>query len=272
MRSVSNRKLTVILLALGASAAAEAQCVTLGDDRSCRSGCCLDSNCDTICTDSLRANFNPLMPGFLVQETGTKAVALVVPHSPAAASGMLSGDEIVSVDGQSLYSTGGVGWQEARTRTILVRRHGSPLILRVTPTPLSAILARLGSRTDSEPSVRPAGLPLPPYVSGFVVSRSSDCPWVITFVLHGSAAERAGIWPGDRIVAINGIDTERLDRRHVQIEGAEQPLAIAVTVRRGAALHSAELQMTGISDVIKHLAEDPSTIYPDLTLATGDPR
>src|SRR5215469_11488858 len=101
MQSVSSRKLALISLICGCAACgrlALAQvCVLPNTDNICHGSgtCCVDSSCMNVCAEPLKTGSNPIMPGFLVQTTGRRTVALVIPRSPAAAGGMLSGDEIV---------------------------------------------------------------------------------------------------------------------------------------------------------------------------------
>lgn len=110
-------------------------------------------------------------------------IGWVEPGSPAAVSGIQPGDTVVSVDGTSIET-----WRDletamltagGRTVTVTLRRDGTTFQVPLTPKEVS----RYGFGY--------AGI-LPPL--------SSE----VRQVLPGSPAERAGLRPGDRIVAVNG--------------------------------------------------------------------
>ncbi len=110
-------------------------------------------------------------------------IGWVEPGSPAAAAGIQPGDTVVSVDGTTIET-----WRDletamltagGRTVTVALRRDGTSFQVSLTPKEVS----RYGFGY--------AGI-LPPL--------SSE----VRQVVPGSPAERAGLRPGDRIVAVNG--------------------------------------------------------------------
>jgi regulator of sigma E protease len=115
-------------------------------------------------------------------------VGWVAPTSPAAAAGLDVGDRIVEMDGQSIEN-----WRDLDTAVltaggreldVVVERSGEEL--RVSMTPEKVTRYRFGY----------AGIypPLEPSV---------------VQLQKGSPAERAGLAPGDRVVAVNGTAVEQ---------------------------------------------------------------
>ncbi len=110
-------------------------------------------------------------------------VGWVEPEAPAAAAGIRPGDRIVAVDGKPIPT-----WRELETTllsaggrevTLTVERGGTRLQVRITPEKVT----RYGFGY--------AGI-LPPLDA------------TVVQLLPNSPAERAGLRPGDRIVAVNG--------------------------------------------------------------------
>ncbi len=116
-------------------------------------------------------------------QSGPPVVGWVEPEAPAAAAGIQPGDRIVAVDGtpiptwreleSSLLSAGG------REVTLTVERRGTTLRVEITPQKVT----RYGFGY--------AGI-LPPLDA------------TVVELMPNSPAERAGLKPGDRIVAVNG--------------------------------------------------------------------
>lgn len=138
-------------------------------------------------------------------------IAWVDPASPAAAAGIEPGDRVLSVDGKPVPT-----WRELEMATL--SSPGRPLVVRVRRGE-GIVEVTLTPRPESRYELGYAGLapPLPPEVPR---------------VLPGSAAEAAGIAPGDRIVAIDGEPT-----RHfydlIRLVGGRAGQRIVVTVERG---------------------------------------
>lgn len=114
----------------------------------------------------------------------------VAPNSSAARAGLLPGDRILAVDGEEMRSFADLvqyaALRPGQNVDLLVRRGDGTQVL---PARIAA-----AERTDQfENSARIGDLGVYPMVES-----------VVGGVLAGSAAEQAGLRPGDRIVAIDG--------------------------------------------------------------------
>jgi len=138
-------------------------------------------------------------------------VAWVDPTSPAADAGVQAGDLVLAVNGQPVGT-----WRELDMATLGSPGHAITLRFRragaerdVTLTPKSVTSYNLGY----------AGL-------------APALPAEVPEVQSGSPAERAGIQPGDRILAVNGEPV-----RHffdvMRLVGASPNREVALTIQRG---------------------------------------
>ncbi|OQX29838.1 MAG: RIP metalloprotease RseP [Spirochaeta sp. LUC14_002_19_P3] len=124
---------------------------------------------------------------------------------PADEAGLQSGDRIAEVDGEAIES-----FEDLRRRLILrpgesiplsVERGGQPQRVSITP------------RLDKENGIAVIG-----------VLNWTDP--VISQVQPGSAADKAGFQPGDRISAVNGVPVYHAAGFYKSIEAARSPLAV----------------------------------------------
>ena len=137
---------------------------------------------------------------FVLGVEGLKPVVdEVAPESPAAMAGLRHGDEIVAVDGEATPTMNSV------VQALLYKAvKGESVTLRVRDAQgierhLVLALPPVGEEGGAPDLLEKVGItPLRPVVEP-----------VIDEVLHGSAAERAGLRPGDRVVAIDGRPIER---------------------------------------------------------------
>ena len=114
------------------------------------------------------------------------------PESAAAAAGLRAGDLVVDVDGEPVAS-----WQELRWRLIKAQGHATTSIAVERPESRG----ERTTRTLSLAGVKPAdweGAAL-----AILGLKADFGPPLIDQVLPGKPAERAGLKPGDRIVAID---------------------------------------------------------------------
>lgn len=232
-------------------------CVNLTKDKP---GVCIDSSdCSTQCTESVvrRATLDPLSPGFFVgQSSQGYFVAAVVPNSPAFRSGLLPGDQVLSVDGLSLAifcPLGAEVWQEKRAHEIKVRREGQTLTKRLTPDSLDQVFAAAALDVSNH-SLVSADVLTQPYVSGIVTKFARD-RLIVAAVLHGTEAERAGILEGDQIIALNGgaaLGSSAASRMQGDDHRASMHLCI---LRRGKALDF-QFELGSVTEALYRLAID----------------
>jgi len=140
-------------------------------------------------------------------------VAWVDPSSPAATAGIKPGDLVLSVDGKRVRT-----WRDldmatlgspGRALVMRVRRDGQEHEITLTP------------RTMTRYEVGYAGL-------------AQAIPAEVPGVMPGSPAEKAGLRPGDRILAVNGEPV-----RHffdvMRLVGASPNRELTLTIQRGTA-------------------------------------
>ncbi|HKR01981.1 MAG TPA: RIP metalloprotease RseP [Pyrinomonadaceae bacterium] len=143
-------------------------------------------------------------------------VSRVMPNSAAAAAGIQRGDRIVAFNGEE-----NPAWDDIRgdimvvenqpkPREFVVERNGQRIPITVTPT----------RRREGTDPIGDVGI-LPDY--GVAV------PVTIRAVTHDSPAARAGLQPGDRLVAINGETIRNRDQATggiFEIEGSQVQLTV----------------------------------------------
>lgn len=110
-------------------------------------------------------------------------IAWVDPGSPAAHAGIEAGDRVISIDGTRIDT-----WRDLQMQTLTAANRT-----------LHVVFERSGSRHDA--TLTPESQTS--YALGYA-GVAPPIPATVPSVLPGSAAEAAGIKPGDRIVAIDG--------------------------------------------------------------------
>ena len=145
-------------------------------------------------------------------------VGYVATNSPAREAGIAVGDEIVAVNGQAV-----VGWPQIMERAAL--------------SPTRDVVLRLRTRAGAEREVAVRtektsfGLWMLPGLSGME-------PCSIAAVEEGSAAEEAGLRPGDRLLSYGG--QEIFSQPHlIQLVEAGAGAPAVVEYRRGEEIRSA---------------------------------
>jgi len=134
-----------------------------------------------------------VMVGFqgITSDTSTVYINQVEADSPAAAAGWQPGDAFVSVNGVPVETTGEL----------------SNAIDDFDDKPVSVVLQR--GEEQVETTVTPRGDPPPNQgATGVIIVEGKNSFVQINQVDPGSPAEIAGVLPGDRITAINGIAVE----------------------------------------------------------------
>lgn len=155
----------------------------------------------------------------------------VIDDTPAARAGLRPGDIVVALEGRPVTDTRLLQRLIARAPvdadvrlTVLRRegRHALPVRLIAMPRPVAGerIAAEFGFVLRESDTNAPAGGP-PPTLP------------LVTLVVRGSAAEKAGLEVGDILLQVNdrGVLTREAAREALGDAGMERPLHL--TVRRG---------------------------------------
>lgn len=168
-------------------------------------------------------------------------ISRVLKDSPAEAGGLLRGDVIAAVDGEAVGSTEAFRWRIANLAAgtplrLDVLREGKPVQLDVVVGEMPPEIAGTAPLARSEPTLLGrlglVGQKLPEALKGPHGFDANDEGYFITRVEPEGAAYRAGLLPGDLIIAINENavrspeECERVLRKAV--ESGEKSLRLSV--------------------------------------------
>lgn len=165
-------------------------------------------------------------------------VGKVIPESPAAVAGLVSGEEIVAIDGKPVKDWEAINYA-------LINRMGESGTLAVSVRALS----------ENAP-VRQLSLPLKQYLGGRDVDPFKEIgflPWqpsfepVIGDVVAGGAAERQGLRVGDRILSVDGKPVGNW-QDFVEVVRQQPEQLMAVSVEREGKTVALQLTPTGEKD------------------------
>ena len=161
-----------------------------------------------------------------VQEGYGVLISQVMKDTPAEASGLREGDLVVAIDGRPIVETRAlqrlVGATPAGRElgvVVLRERDRQEVRIRVGTMPAEAVADRVvfefGFYIRDAIEDRAPGTPPVPVVAG---------------VAERSSAARGGLRPGDRILAVNGVDVETVDafRRRAQDLYLRDPVRLRV--------------------------------------------
>ncbi len=130
---------------------------------------------------------------FVVGVPGQRAILAAPPaNTPAAAAGIREGDRVIAVDGGAVGS-----WQDLRWRLLEASGHADVVL---------TVEQRDGATGTRVVSL--ATLPPSEWEGNFMPTlglKADLGPPIVDQVIAGKPAERAGLKPGDRIVAIDGV-------------------------------------------------------------------
>lgn len=145
-----------------------------------------------------------------------------VTQSPAAQAGVMAGDRVISIQGYEVRSFSDIRWRMAQSvigsgdekLVFRLERNSQPLEIQI---PLASLASKDG-KTDPSAAIGKLGLmPLSDSV-------------VITRVQPGSAAEKAGLAAGDRILKLQGADVTQPESVIAQVQASGgKPLVLLVT-------------------------------------------
>jgi serine protease Do len=166
-------------------------------------------------------------------------IADVLKDTPAEAAGLRAGDLIVSIDGRPIVETRGLqrlvgATPPGRDVTVVVAREGRrrELKIRVGAMPDDAVADRVAAEFGF--FVREPGTDDPPPAGGRRLG-------VVGAVLERSAAARAGLAVGDRILAVNGAATDSAEAVRRELRGARLREALRLRVERRSEPHDLTL-------------------------------
>lgn len=109
-------------------------------------------------------------------------IASVAPHSPGAAAGLRAGDRIISADGVQNPT-----WEQVGMRAAVSEEHPLPLVIERDGRDLHATVT-----------------PQPSDPETFGLGLTPAQPVIFDGVESGSPAAKAGLKPGDQVLAVNG--------------------------------------------------------------------
>lgn len=158
-------------------------------------------------------------------------IGWVLPDSPAAKAGIQEGDRIVSIDGIENPT-----WEQVEPKVAL-----SP------NQPLRLTILRAGQTLEK--TVTPQATGIEQYGSLGCVP---DQPSVITELEPGMPAEKAGLKPGDVVVAING-QPVRVIAQMISMLQKTKDTPVDLTARRGSDLLS--FKITPVAKKVEGLGE-----------------
>jgi serine protease Do len=171
-----------------------------------------------------------LADAFKLERPQGALVSQVEPGSPAARAGLKSGDVILAANGQRIVGSGDLPavlaqmragdkvqldvWRGGRTTQVTAELAGSSTAraqARAKDAPAAAAGGKLGlALRPLQPEDRPAG------AKGLVVEEVSG------------AAARAGVQPGDVVVAVNGVPATTVEAVRGVVEKADRSVALLI--------------------------------------------
>lgn len=211
------------------------------------------------CAGSDRSTAAVLHPGFfLAIRDGERVVDNVIPGSPAAAAGVREGDVLKGWNGFSAaehaLGIGGDSWGASVCR-LDVDRGGKRHQLTVPLVTLSSLLERRWSGSASSRLVRVSNAQRSPHSQapfqfGFEASQSGG-HWIISSVLPGGAAERAGFQRGDVILAMRSVESVPGILSLSDISSLDHRLTIRVRAERQGQEFTRLLTPDGLSEILR---------------------
>jgi serine protease Do len=159
-------------------------------------------------------------------------IANVVPGSPAAQGGLQSGDVVLAINGQPVERAGdlstrvGMSTPGERVTLKVWRERGER---EVTVKLGSARDAQEQASAGNQPSQGQLGLSLRPLSPNELRATELDHGLVVERV--AGAAARAGLQPGDVVLAINGRPVDGIDKIRSVLD--KKPKSVALLIQRG---------------------------------------
>jgi serine protease Do len=176
-----------------------------------------------------------LADSFKLDSPSGALVANVESGSPAAKAGLKTGDVIRSVDGQPIVASGDlpavIGMDKPGQRVQLeVWRHGGKVDLTAQLGNASDKVAKADTGGDHAAGGGKLGLALRPLQPGEARQAGITGGGLVVEDVTG-AAERAGVQPGDVVLAVNGTPAKSIDQVRSVVEKADK--SVALLIQRG---------------------------------------
>jgi serine protease Do len=170
----------------------------------------------------------PLAESFGLKQPDGALVANVTPGGPAAQAQLRSGDVITQVDGEAVRTPGdlagrlGMAAPGESLRLLVWRDH----VARTVDIKLAAAPAPKGEETALDASSGVLGLAVRPLTSA--ERRLAEADHGLLVEDAQGAALRAGIQPGDIVLAVNGHDLDNVQQLRKALAGGPKRLALLI--------------------------------------------
>ncbi|MBK1649963.1 DegQ family serine endoprotease [Rhabdochromatium marinum] len=177
---------------------------------------------------------------FALQRPRGALVAQVIPDSPAQQAGMQAGDVILSFNGQEVMTSGDlpplVGMAKVGDQAPLeLLRAGKPLRLEVLLAELPEVgPVSFGQPIPEEAAANAIGLVLEDLSTEQRTELELPEGGVLIDEVAPGPAQRAGLRPGDVIIAFDGVEVRDLAHFREQLTAAAAGRPVAVLIQRGA--------------------------------------
>ncbi len=229
----------------------QAQCPTGGYQN-----CACNTDCE--CAGPTSTPYlDALHPGFFVhQENAKSTVSWVIPNSPADKAGLKVGDQIVAVRSpvNAPKACDWPDWTVFHDHVDLVVQSGNEhRSVRVSLRPIADLL---WSKNNGNVRLASGGprthlSEYGPFTTGLSWGSMGGLLWV-TEVLSSSPAEEAGLSPGMRILAINGIDPSQISEHDLKrAMFPDSRVSMVITVQSGVKRKTARLVAVGLSALVR---------------------
>jgi len=159
-------------------------------------------------------------------------VSAVEPESPAARAGIQSGDVIIKFNGRDIERSTDLPALVASTTPgseagLQVWRQGKLKELRITVGEMKHLSAKENSEEKSAIASNKLELVVRPLNAGEKANPEGRRGLMVEAVKEGPAS-RAGIQPGDIILAVNGIEVNEVEQLRKQVDNAGKNLALLI--------------------------------------------